>query len=242
MKKAQFLPMLAIFTILIVGILGYTFYKNKIKERDELVGEKARFIIKTLVDNEKDNFFVEDSARLAFCDSMENLANKGIGCLKENYPIWSFNPDNCNPDNNLLNSFNKYFDENFKKYLSSNAKLKNLKYTFKLSDDGFSLVSDPISMDTTDEKSTINVKYDFKVDLNKKIASNIKDYTHLVALAKKYRTCINNGKTVDVCNVETKLLGSRSDNLIKFEVSSIKNPCTLQQMNINFVLESVGLA
>ena len=206
MKKGQFLPMIAIFTILIVGILGYTFYKNKIKERDELVGERAGFIINTLIENEKDYFFVEDSARLAFCDSMEDLSNKGVGCLKGNYPLWSFNPDNCNPDNNMVNSFNKYFDENFRRYISYNTRLKNLKYTFKLSDDGFFLVSDPILIETIDDKSIISVKYDFKVDLNKKIASNIKDYTDTVILAKKYLTCINNGKTVDACNVETKFV------------------------------------
>ena len=238
MKKGIFLPMLAIFTILIVGILGFMFYQNNIKSRTEIVGQKADFVIKTVLNNEKNNFFIEDSARLAFCDSLENISNSGVGCITSDFPVFSFGFDNCNPKNNLDSSLKKYFDQNFQRYISSRKEFKDMKYTFTKQKDGFSLVSEPLDIETKDETSTIQITYPFKVDIKEKIISNLDEYNLLIDQAQKYKTCIENGRSVDVCNVETKLLGSRSDNLIKFEISSIKNPCNLRQINIKFALSA----
>ena len=238
MKKGIFLPMLAIFTILIVGILGLMFYQNTIKSRNEIVGQKADFVIKTIMENEKNNFFIEDSARLAFCDSLENISNSGVGCITSGFPVFSFGFDSCNTQNNLDASFKKYFDQNFLRYTHSRKEFKDMKYTFETEKDGFSLVSEPVDIETKDDASTIQIKYPFKVDIKEKIISNLDEYKSIIKKAGEYKTCIANGKSVDVCNNEMQLSGSRSDNLIKFEISSIKNPCNLRQINIKFALDT----
>jgi len=230
--------MLAIFTILIVGVIGFMFYKNDIKERNELVGEKAGFVIKTVLDNEKNNFFIEDSARLAFCDSLEGLSNSGIGCITSGYSVFDFGFGGCNPNNLLDDTFKKYFDENFLKYINPRKEFKNMKYTFKAEKDGFSFVSEPIYIERNDEALTTQIKYPFKVDIKEKINSNIDEYKLTAEKAKDYNNCIANGKSVDVCNKEIQLSGSRSDNLIKFEIESIKNPCNLKQIYIKFALKT----
>ena len=53
MKKAVFLPMLAIFTIIAVSILGYMFVQNNIKSQNTMVGEKSAQVIKAIITNEK---------------------------------------------------------------------------------------------------------------------------------------------------------------------------------------------
>ncbi|MBU0930272.1 MAG: hypothetical protein KJ623_04330 [Nanoarchaeota archaeon] len=235
MKKGIFLPILAIFTIVIVVVIGFMFYQNTAKSRTEVVGEKSAQLIKTIINYEKNDYYVQDSARLAYCDSLEDLSSNYVisGCVIDGYPEWT-SEINCNPDNfDIEKNFNNYFISHFNNYININPFLKGMKYKFSLENDGFSLSSEPLEQE--ENYDTINMNYDFTTDFKTKIDSNLNEYKNLIQKSKEYSDCINKD-TVDNCNKKIGLNGIKIDKLIKFEVPSIKNPCTLQNINIKFAI------
>lgn len=236
MKKGIFLPMLAIFTIIAVSILGYMFVQNNIKSQNTMVGEKSAQVIKAIITNEKNQFFVQDAAKLAYCDALTKVVeNTGIGinCIVNGYQVFDIPIANtpCNPDYYIDDSFKTYFDNSFKNYLKMN-KLEGLKYDSEL-ENGYLIQSEPLEI--TENNPIINIKYNFIVKIDEKIDVNLNTFKDLITKIRKYDSC----KTDIVnCNKKYDLKGIKSDNLIKFEVSQIKNPCTLQIIPIKFAIKA----
>ena len=240
MKKAVFLPMLAIFTIIAVSILGYMFVQNNIKSQNTMVGEKSAQVIKAIITNEKNQFFAEDAAKLAYCDALNKIGEDtgiSLDCVVNRYQVFDFSQiignSPCNPDNSIDKSFKNYFDTSFKNYLKMN-KLDALKYDSEL-DNGYIINSEPLEI--TENSPTINIKYNFVANIDEKIDVNLDTFKNLITKIRKYNNCKAN---IADCNMQTGLIGIKdaSDNLIKFEVSKIKNPCTLQIIPIKFAINA----
>lgn len=236
MKKGVFLPMLALFTILVISIIGLLFYERSIDDKSKLIGEKSGEVINTLINREKLYFNIQEAAKLAYCDALNDISQSynidNPNCVQNDFPIWDFTP-NCNPENiNFNELLIKKFKNNFDYYLPN--ELIGLKYNIILTNNGFSFESDPLTIENN--KDYINIKYDFTTKYTQEIDSNQKDYQNYIQQAKNYKNCLQKNKNIDTCNDENKLHGKKSDNLIKFEVSSIKNPCTLQEIKIKFAI------
>ncbi|MDD5650562.1 MAG: hypothetical protein PHF86_09135 [Candidatus Nanoarchaeia archaeon] len=236
MKKGIFLPMLALFTIVIISVIGLMFYERTINDKSKLLGEKSGEVINTIINREKLYFGIQEAAKLAYCDSLNDISQKynidNSNCIQNDFPIWDFTPT-CNPENiNYEEILVKNFKNNFDSYLPN--ELFGLKYNIKLVNNGFSFESDSVNIE--DNKDFININYLFFANYTQEIDSNQKDYGNLIKKVKNYKNCLEKTKNIDTCNVENQLDGKKSDNLIKFEVPSIKNPCTLQEIKIKFAI------
>lgn len=152
-KKAVFLPLFVIVTLVILVLLSYTITKVKLSRQDK-VGIKSLSIMKAYDEGEKDLLYLEQSLKLSKTLVMKELYDNGgylssNSCqkIKDNGDMYVLIDDSCNNfdiDNNFLIGLNNEFSSYIVNFRSTYEEF-NPKNSFSSSAFNFlGLVSDTI--------------------------------------------------------------------------------------------------
>ncbi len=228
MKKGIFLPMLAIILLIIIGTLGMIFYGDILKSKNEVVGEKSAEVINFITESELNYFYIKDSARLAWCDSLVDMSSgKNIPCIYNDYPIWDIGinkNEECDPAD-YKRRFNAYFKDNFEKYLSR----KNISFEYDL-DVNNKKILPKNNVEFEKQIGKLSIQSRQNPIVNIELLDNFDDFEVLLYCIYK------EGREECLKEIGAKAVFS-DENAKIYEYKSIKNPCDLKDINIVFGIE-----
>ncbi|MDD5133205.1 MAG: hypothetical protein PHD81_02205 [Candidatus Nanoarchaeia archaeon] len=236
-KKGIFLPLMAIMTLIFSGIFIGIFYFQILKDRSENVGEHASNLINFYTQQEMFAFSIQESAKLAACDTLQTTFKKGLlkteSCFLNTYAVWDFKLSDCNPDPAFESSdFKEEFEKKFKE--RTTLVYKNINYEFR-NKIKIKATTDPLLLEKVTGK--LDIDYKLNINFNQELNVDVTKIQGIINEANNLNTCLLS-QSFEVCSKSSNLECIKSDSLIKCNVQNIKNPCTNEDIAFKFALKS----
>jgi len=218
-KANIFLPVFAVITIILVGIFSYTFWMNIEKSSKMSLGSPSLEIIRSYEKAEKAKFYIQESAKIAAWQSIEEISS-------------SFNSF----DSKFLEIFNKNLNNNLKRYTEISLLQDNYDYSIDTSKN--LIISgkqkQPISITINNNLSmTYYFSQDFGIEIPFDIGYYLTLSKDLWACFKSdaYEQCLDSLKQKNILTYKTD---EPNKNLINFEIPAGNNIYTNKLIIIKF--------
>lgn len=130
-KKATFVPLLMVVTLLVLGTLAYTVLNlNKDYQENINLGEKSLDIIKTYNEAEKSQFYLEQAAHFSKELALKTI-NENMGYSKPctSVSLATILWNDC-PPLNVENNFEGLLEKNLEEYLQDYESYSGVEYKF----------------------------------------------------------------------------------------------------------------